>query len=246
MSRSTRNQTAAPSKIEDANSASIAISGAPVLTATSAALTTGATVALKSNTFQLSSAGGMYLNSSAHAAAGACPSYHVSDTGDSEVRHIVLHPSLCMNDSGHSSILQHPASSGYSAGDPMSAPDSHRRFHMGIRSESEYQQLYITLTIPEQWKANGILANFTSLSSGAQVSVPVCCVSRKTANISQGSSLEDYVSNHLTFSSTTTSNTFMAFNTVYVGTHLSYLVVFMAVQNPAYVFTGGYIKIQRT
>jgi hypothetical protein len=100
-------------------------------------------------------------------------SYHVFDTGSTEVRHIVLHPSMCMNDSGHSSILQHPASSGYSAGDPMSAPDSHRRFHMGIRSDSEYQQLYITLSIPEHWIANGMLVNFTSLSNGAQVSVPV-------------------------------------------------------------------------
>jgi hypothetical protein len=246
MPRSTRNQTAAPSKIEDANSASIAISGTPVLTATSAALTTGATVALKSNTFQLSSAGGMYLNSSGYAAAAAGPSYHVSSTGASEVRHIMLHPSMCMNDSGHSSILQHPASSGYSAGDPMGAPDSHRRFHMGIRSESEYQQLYITMSIPESWKANGILANFTSLSNGAQVSVPVCCVSRKIANINEGSSLEDYVSNHLTFnSSSTTSNTFRAFNTAYTGSHLSYLVIFMAVQNPAYVFTGWYIRIVR-
>ena len=247
MPRSTRNQTAAPSKIEDANSASIAISGTPVLTATSAALTTGATVALKSNTFQLSSAGCMYLNSSAYAAAGVGPSYHVSDTADSEVRHIVLHPSMCMNNSGHSSIVQHPASSGYtySAGDPMGAPDSHRRFHMGIRSESEYQQLYITMSIPESLKANGILANFTSLSNGAQVSVPVCCVSRKTANIDEGSSLEDYVSNHLTFSSSTTSHAFRAFNTAYTGSHLSYLVIFMAVQNPAYVFTGGYIRIVR-
>jgi hypothetical protein len=116
---------------------------------------------------------------------------------------------------------------------------------MGIRSESEYQQLYITLTIPEQWKATGILANFTSLSNGAQVALPICCVSRKTANISQGSSLEDYVSNHLTFSSSTTSNTFRAFNTAYTGSHLSYLVVFMAVQNPVHVFTGGYLKLVR-
>jgi hypothetical protein len=150
-----------------------------------------------------------------------------------------------MNDSGHSSILQHPASSGYAAGDPMGAPDSQRRFHMGIRSESEYQQLYITLSIPEQWKVTGILANFTSLSNGAQVAVPICCVSRVTANIGQGSSLTDYVSNHLTFSSSTTSNTFRAFNTAYTGSYLSYLVVFMAVQNPAYVFTGGYIKLER-
>jgi hypothetical protein len=116
---------------------------------------------------------------------------------------------------------------------------------MGIRSESEYQQLYITLSIPESWKADGILANFTSLSDGSQVSVPVCCVSRVTANISQGSSLEDYVSNHLTFSSSTTSNTFRAFNTAYPGSHLSYLIVFLAVENPAYVFTGGYIRIVR-
>ena len=152
---------------------------------------------------------------------------------------------MCMNDSGHSSILRHPASSGYSAGDPMSVPDSHRRFHMGIRSDSEYQQLYITLSIPEHWVANDILVNFTSLSNGAQVAVPVCCVSRKTANIDQGSSLEDYVSNHLSYSSSTTSNTFRAFNTAYTGSHLSYLVVFMAVQNPAYVLTGCYIRLVR-
>jgi hypothetical protein len=116
---------------------------------------------------------------------------------------------------------------------------------MGIRSESEYQQLYITLSIPGFWEADGILVNFTSRSNDAQVAIPVCCVSRKTANISQGSSLEDYVSNHLTYSSSTTSNTFRAFNTAYVGTHLSYLVIFMAVQNPLYVFTGGYIRLVR-
>ena len=116
----------------------------------------------------------MYLDSSGYAAAAAYPSYHVSGAYASEVRRIVLHPSMCMNDSGHSSIIQHPASSGYSADDPMSAPDAQRRFYMGIRSESEYQQLYITLSIPEYWLANCILANFTSLSNGPQVSVPVC------------------------------------------------------------------------
>ena len=114
---------------------------------------------------------------------------------------------------------------------------------MGIRSESEYQQLYITLSIPEFWKADGILVNFTSRSNGAQVAVPVCCVSRVIANIGQGSSLTDYVTNHLTYSSSTTSNTFQAFNTAYTGSHLSYLVVFMAVQNPLYVLTGGYIRL---
>ena len=128
---------------------------------------------------------------------------------------------------------------------PLSAPDAQRRFHMGIRSESECQKLYITLSILEYWHASGILANITSLSNGSQVAVPICCVSRKIANIGQGSSLEDYVSNHLTFSSFETSNTFRLFNTSYSGSHLSYLVIFMAVQNPAYVFTGGYIKIQR-
>ena len=124
----------------------------------------------------------------------------------------------------------------------MSAPDAQRRFHMGIRSESKYQQLYITLSVPEHWIANGILVNFTSLSNAAQVSVPVCCASRKIANIGLGSSLEDYASNQLTFSSSTISNTFRALNTAYGGSHLSYLVIFMAVQNPNYVLTGGYIK----
>jgi hypothetical protein len=150
-----------------------------------------------------------------------------------------------MNDSGHSSILQHPASSGYAAGDPMGATGAQRRFHMGIRSESEYQQLYITLSIPEGWIASGILVNFTSLSNCNQVPVPVCCVSRKIANIGQGPSLTDYVTNHLTFSNSTIPNTFRAFNTAYAGSHLSYLIIFMAVQNPNYVLTGGYIKIQR-
>ena len=187
----------------------------------------------------------MYLASSGYAAAAVFPSYHASSAYATEVRRIVLHPSMCMNDSGHSSILQHPASSGYSAGDPMSASDFNRRFHMGIRSESEYQQLYITLSIPEYWHANGILEFFTSLSNGSQVAVPICCVSRKIATIGQGSSLEDNVSNHLTFSCSTTSNTFRSFNTAFSGIHLSYLIIFMAVQNPAYVFTGEYIKIQR-
>ena len=187
----------------------------------------------------------MYLNSSGYAAAAAGQSYHISGAYASEVRRIVLHPSMCMNDSGHSSIVQHPGSSGYAVGDPMGATDAQRRFHMGIRSESEYQQLYITLSIPEGWTASGILVNFTSLSNGNQVSVPVCCVSRKIANIGQGSSLTDYVTNHLTFSNSTTSNTFRAFNTAYPGSHLSHLVIFMAVQNPMYVLTGGYIKIQR-
>ena len=186
----------------------------------------------------------MYLDSSGYAAAAACPSYHVSGAYASEVRRIVLRPSVCMNDSGHTSIMQHPASSGYSAGDPMSAPDAQRRYRMEIRSESEYQQLYITLSIPEQWIATGILVNVTSLSNGNQVSVPVCCVSRKIANINLESSLTDYVTNHLTFSNSTTSNTFRACNTAYQGSHLSYLVISMAVQNPTYVLTGGYIKIQ--
>ena len=139
MPRSTQNQTTSPlspSKLEDDSNASIDINGTSVLTATSSSITTGAGVTAKSNVFQLSTGGGMYLDSSGYAAAAAGPSYHISGAFAGEVRRIVLHLSMCMNDSGHSSILQHLASSGYSAGDPMSAPDAQRRYHLGIRSEN--------------------------------------------------------------------------------------------------------------
>ena len=100
MPRSTQNQItppSPPSKLEDDSNTSIDINGTYVSNTTTSSITTGFGVTAKSNVFQLSTGGSMHLDSSGYAAAAACPSYHVSGAYASEVRHIVLHPSMCMN-----------------------------------------------------------------------------------------------------------------------------------------------------
>jgi hypothetical protein len=140
-------------------------------------------------------------------------SYHLSGSYASEVRHIVLHPTMCINDSGTCNIVSNP-DSGSNVSDPMDAADVRRRFNLGVKVESGSMQMYITTTIPEGWRATAILVNYTHHVSGAQVSVPVCCVSRKIANIDQGSSTSDYFTEHLAFNTSNhTSNTKRAFGT---------------------------------
>ena len=128
----------------------------------------------------------------------------------------------------------------------MDAADSRRRFNLGVKTESGSMQMYITAVIAESWKATAILVNFTHHVSGAQVAVPVCCVSRKIANIGQGSSLTDYFSEHLAFNTSShTSSTERAFGPAYVGSRLSYIIAYLATTDSTYIFTGGYIKIVR-
>ena len=152
---------------------------------------------------------------------------------------------MCINDSRTCNIVSN-ADTGSNVSDPMDAADSRRRFNLGVEVESGSMQMYITTVILESWKATGIKVNYIHHSTGAQVSVPVCVVSRKIANIGQGSSLTDYFTEHLAFNTSShTSNTERAFGTAYVGSYLSYIIIYLATTDSAHVFTGGYIKLER-
>jgi hypothetical protein len=62
----------------------------------------------------------------------------------------------------------------------------------------------------------------------------------------EGSSTSDYFAQDLAFNTSShTSNAERAFGTAYAGSHLSYMVIYLASTDSGAVFTGGYLKITR-
>jgi hypothetical protein len=217
------------------------------LTISSSTVTAGTGVTTMANTFKLSTATGMYLNSSGYSAAGHGDSYHISGTGATEVRGLVISPLDVETDLGTCALVVDHGGSGSAIADPIPA-DANRRFALGCRPEQSSMQIYVRCgPVPEGWKAVSVIAYVSDRSDGSQMNVRIAVASRKIKNISQGSSASDYFTSHLALSNSHTSNAERPFSSSFTQTSATprNLYLYIATQSANATFTGGRIRIER-
>ena len=220
-----------------ANHVKLKIGSATVLNATSNSVI--CEPALKSNVIQLSSGGGMIVNSSGHA-LDAPGSYHVSSAYSQEVRRITLTPNMLMADDDSSSYGV--VISDVSAADPMVTAFDNTKIILGSRLGSGSCEAYVFCpAVPAGWQCTGIYISLVTATTKSANTKPVAVVSRTH----EFSGLSTYLTRHLALT-TSGTNAFKSFGTTpFLGGTSSYLVAFLGLTNTHEVFTGGYIQIER-
>jgi len=215
---------------------SLKINNTTVLTATSSSVTS--TPVLKSNIFQLSTGGGMIVNSSGWA-LNAPGSFHISGAYAGEIRRIPISPFRLIGDDDGQINGAVVADSG---DDPFTATAFSQPWITGVRLSAQAAEGYIYLPqVPEFWRAThifiGAVNKFTSLVKAEDIAV----ISR--SHVFTGTNI---LTRHLALTTGDTgTNREVQLTTPLVNNGSNYGVCYIDLDTTATTFIGGYLVISR-
>ena len=235
IGNSTYNTT---SVLNASTSISLKIGSSTVMNAISSAVT--CEPAVKSNRFQLSTGGGMIVNSSGYA-LDAPGSYHISGAYAGEVRRVPIPPNLLMSDNDGNSGAQGATISDAGVNDPHSAPSANKQYVLGsgMSSPNSEGYLYCGQNVLSAWKATTIYVSLYDKSAAAAKAEYITVVSRSFSHASGSGTTR-----HLALASNST-NAEKVFSTAFIPNGSNYMVCFVWFDSLSTVFTGGYVRIER-